>query len=71
MLLCPASIQRCDLRMAEKEEKSPDLSWLPAGKKPLADGDYDAIVMGTGLKVSEGPPVCTTRGPGSVAEPTP
>jgi len=28
-----------------------DLSWLPPGKEALADGDYDAIVMGTGLKV--------------------
>jgi Rab GDP dissociation inhibitor len=26
------------------------LSWLPAGMEPLADGDYDAIVLGTGLK---------------------
>jgi len=24
--------------------------WLPEGKEPLADGEYDAIVMGTGLK---------------------
>lgn len=33
-----------------KEEKAPDLSWLPEGTTALADGDYDAIVMGTGLK---------------------
>ena len=24
--------------------------WLPEGFKPLADGEYDAIIMGTGLK---------------------
>ncbi|TFJ83414.1 hypothetical protein NSK_005254 [Nannochloropsis salina CCMP1776] len=35
---------------APTEESGPDLSWLPPGKKPLADGLYDAIVMGTGLK---------------------
>lgn len=34
-----------------KEDQGPDLSWLPEGTEPLADGDYDAIVMGTGLKV--------------------
>ena len=26
-----------------------DFSWMPAGCVPLADGEYDAIVMGTGL----------------------
>jgi len=36
---------------APAEEAGPDMSWLPPGKKPLADGLYDAIVMGTGLKV--------------------
>lgn len=35
----------------KEEAPSVDLSWLPEGKKPLADGVYDAIVMGTGLKV--------------------
>jgi len=39
---------------APTEESGPDLSWLPPGKKPLADGLYDAIVMGTGLKASVG-----------------
>jgi hypothetical protein len=24
-------------------------SWMPAGCEPLADGEYDAIIMGTGL----------------------
>jgi Rab GDP dissociation inhibitor len=24
--------------------------WLPEGMEPLADGEYDAIIMGTGLK---------------------
>jgi hypothetical protein len=35
------------------EEGAPqvDLSWLPEGHGALADGVYDAIVMGTGLKV--------------------
>jgi len=32
------------------EEKTPTFDWLPEGFKPLADGEYDAIVMGTGLK---------------------
>lgn len=26
-----------------------EFSWLPAGCEPLADGEYDAIIMGTGL----------------------
>lgn len=34
---------------------SVDLSWLPEGAGPLADGVYDAIVMGTGLKVRMSP----------------
>jgi len=36
------------LKMAE--ETTPTFDWLPEGFKPLADGEYDAIVMGTGLK---------------------
>lgn len=35
--------------MAEGEPK-PTFDWLPEGKEALADGEYDAIVMGTGLK---------------------
>lgn len=35
--------------MAEGEEK-PTFDWLPDGMEVLADGEYDAIVMGTGLK---------------------
>lgn len=31
------------------EEKTQDLSWLPEGKEALADGKYDAIILGTGL----------------------
>jgi len=31
-------------------EETPTFDWLPEGFKPLADGEYDAIVMGTGLK---------------------
>jgi Rab GDP dissociation inhibitor len=26
-----------------------NFSWMPAGCEPLADGEYDAIIMGTGL----------------------
>ena len=29
--------------------KTPSFSWLPEGCVPLADGEYDAIIMGTGL----------------------
>jgi len=32
------------------ESKGPAFDWLPAGCQPMADGEYDAIVMGTGLK---------------------
>eukprot|EP00527_Entomoneis_sp_CCMP2396_P000799 CAMPEP_0198137304 /NCGR_PEP_ID=MMETSP1443-20131203/822_1 /TAXON_ID=186043 /ORGANISM="Entomoneis sp., Strain CCMP2396" /LENGTH=464 /DNA_ID=CAMNT_0043798697 /DNA_START=35 /DNA_END=1429 /DNA_ORIENTATION=- len=37
--------------MAEEgQPKEPTFEWLPEGMKPLADGEYDAIVLGTGLK---------------------
>jgi len=37
--------------MAEEgQPKEPTFDWLPEGMKPLADGEYDAIVLGTGLK---------------------
>jgi GDP dissociation inhibitor len=29
--------------------KTPSFDWLPEGCVPLADGEYDAIIMGTGL----------------------
>lgn len=32
------------------EEPKQTFDWLPEGMEPLADGEYDAIVMGTGLK---------------------
>lgn len=32
------------------EAKTPQFEWLPEGMEPLADGEYDAIIMGTGLK---------------------
>lgn len=35
--------------MSDGEEK-PTFDWLPEGMEALADGEYDAIVMGTGLK---------------------
>lgn len=34
----------------EGEPKQPTFDWLPEGMEVLADGEYDAIVMGTGLK---------------------
>lgn len=33
-----------------EDESNPNFDWLPEGMVPLADGEYDAIVMGTGLK---------------------
>lgn len=37
--------------MAEEgQPKEPVFDWLPEGKKALADGEYDAIVLGTGLQ---------------------
>jgi len=37
--------------MAEEgQPKTPSFDWLPEGMEALADGEYDAIVMGTGLK---------------------
>mmetsp|Transcript_22706 Transcript_22706/g.37414 ORF Transcript_22706/g.37414 Transcript_22706/m.37414 type:complete len:463 (+) Transcript_22706:76-1464(+) len=35
--------------MAEEQEKK-TFDWLPEGMEALADGEYDAIIMGTGLK---------------------
>lgn len=34
----------------EGGEDAPRPEWLPDGCEMLADGEYDAIVMGTGLK---------------------
>jgi len=34
----------------ESEAVKPSFAWLPEGMEPLADGEYDAIVLGTGLK---------------------
>ena len=41
-----------DVKLEDEEAKPefPQFPWLPPGKKPLADGEYDCIVMGTGLK---------------------
>jgi Rab GDP dissociation inhibitor len=34
----------------EEESPAPKVfDWMPAGCEPLADGEYDAIIMGTGL----------------------
>ena len=38
-----------DSKEDEKGEEKLSFAWLPAGVKPMADGEYDAIVMGTGL----------------------
>ncbi|CAM9996937.1 unnamed protein product, partial [Sphacelaria rigidula] len=35
---------------SEGGENAPRPEWLPDGCEMLADGEYDAIVMGTGLK---------------------
>mmetsp|Transcript_2506 Transcript_2506/g.3851 ORF Transcript_2506/g.3851 Transcript_2506/m.3851 type:complete len:466 (+) Transcript_2506:76-1473(+) len=32
-----------------EEKSSANFDWLPEGCEPLADGEYDAIIMGTGL----------------------
>jgi len=34
----------------DQEPAKPTFDWLPAGCEPMADGEYDAIIMGTGLK---------------------
>jgi hypothetical protein len=31
------------------ESKMASFDWMPAGCQPLADGEYDAIILGTGL----------------------
>ena len=31
------------------ERPKKNFDWMPAGCEPLADGEYDAIVLGTGL----------------------
>lgn len=38
--------------MSDQEEKSAPsaFDWLPSDCEPLADGEYDAIILGTGLK---------------------
>ena len=33
----------------DHEGKTPEFAWMPPGCIPLADGEYDAIIMGTGL----------------------
>lgn len=30
-------------------QEKKEFSWMPAGCSPLADGEYDAIILGTGL----------------------
>ncbi|EJK47581.1 hypothetical protein THAOC_33689, partial [Thalassiosira oceanica] len=45
-ILGPGSIPN----MAEEGAEKKTFDWLPEGMEPLADGEYDAIIMGTGLK---------------------
>jgi len=33
----------------EEEGKGPTFDWMPAGCTPMADGEYDVVVMGTGF----------------------
>jgi Rab GDP dissociation inhibitor len=33
----------------DEKKEVPNFPWMPAGCAPLADGEYDAIVLGTGL----------------------
>ena len=33
----------------EKYDEKLSFDWMPSGGEPLADGEYDAIVLGTGL----------------------
>ena len=38
--------------MSDEDEKTPEpkvFDWMPEGCQPLADGEYDAIILGTGL----------------------
>jgi len=34
----------------ENKDSEKRFEWMPSGCKALADGEYDAIVLGTGLK---------------------
>lgn len=34
---------------AEQEAQAPSFDWMPEGCEPMADGEYDVIVMGTGF----------------------
>ena len=49
------SMAEFDGKRAEGEEeddgrvKAPSFSWMPTGCEALADGEYDAIILGTGL----------------------
>jgi len=40
--------EKDDGKFDEKEEK-PSFDWMPSDCQPLADGEYDAIILGTGL----------------------
>ena len=35
--------------LSEEKEEIKHFDWMPEGCVPLADGEYDAIIMGTGL----------------------
>jgi len=38
-----------DEKGGDEKESKRDFDWLPRGCEPLADGEYDAIILGTGL----------------------
>eukprot|EP00611_Tribonema_gayanum_P026624 TRINITY_DN6384_c0_g4_i5.p1 TRINITY_DN6384_c0_g4~~TRINITY_DN6384_c0_g4_i5.p1 ORF type:complete len:184 (-),score=65.55 TRINITY_DN6384_c0_g4_i5:604-1155(-) len=49
--------------MAESKDEAPARpDWLPAGCEMLADGAYDAIIMGTGLKEAVISGLLSTKG---------
>ncbi len=39
-----------DEEKGEEEAPVRVFDWMPTGCQPLADGEYDAIVMGTGTR---------------------
>lgn len=39
----------CEGKNDDPSRSTKTFDWMPAGCEPLADGEYDAIIMGTGL----------------------
>jgi Rab GDP dissociation inhibitor len=44
-----AEFKNDDDASGSKKDEAPKFAWLPEGNEALADGEYDAIIMGTGL----------------------